>query len=691
MSGVFDQDQDKKKKKLNPIVAVTSFTFKLIASGAFLIWVSWWGYSHVMKFVLGRFDLFDTQSIQSVVFGKARVLVLNPVRTEEYLRGDPEDTIWPWRERNDPWKLADTLWYAAGMQYKGEKLESWDLISNVSQKEVGLTEYWADILLDSRISFKNIEEPDLTNIPPDYNILIVPGALLLSKAERQAIKDFVADGGALFCTWLMGCRDENGKWLGHQFLSQITGGLTSHSVEDVSGGTSFILRGRSPITAMVAPGKHLEFYTYNGYITLNLVEPRATSDAFWFSPYWNDYTNYASSSDCIIAHGKYVEGKFVWFGFSPASVQEHKDNNEILTKLIVNALGWLHGDPVVNARVWPGGYRAGGSLLLEARGSGNPVQAVVGRAIDRDVTLDLIIDDKFSPGSVSLKDISRGDLILTANLLDSVLYPEMKDQLKWMKDNSKRLASLTNKEPIGFFPVDWKPSKETLKAAARSDFSLVFSEPDPRDYGPKVTLVKQGFWWLLTGRTRMATCPKSQLSVWEWNKLKGVKGRGQLLNAMTGDLSRIRKAGGLYFGIFDPAVLVSNNAIDLPSRMAAYMDSMGVWRTSTQKVVERYTGWHGLRVSNLEITSTRYRLELSNEGKVDLTNVIYDVYLPPGRFLDVELTTQRMGFSATKLNWNRRTGVCSFVISKIGPRDNHAVFIDLITQEMLDREKLVKE
>lgn len=655
------------------------FFFQLIVGLLFLVAVGWWGYTQVLKYILGRYDFFNIQPAISTIYGAPQVLLVNPVRTEEFLRREPADTTWPYLHRHDPWKLADTLWYAPPRErHKGSEIEAWQLISYVKEREIGLANYWQDILTNSKINYKMIEEPGITDIPIKYNILILPGTLLLSAEERRAIKDFIADGGNVLACWYAGCRDENGDWLGSRFLSRLVGGLDAKQVVDSAGSTSFILRGNNPLTAMIAPGTHLEFFTYNGYITVNLIEPRSFSDAWWFDPYWRDRNNTSTRNNCIAAHGTYVKGRFVWLGFAPESVMSIDDNPEIMKKLVTNAIWWLHGRPVVNARVWPLGYSAGGSILLEARGSGKLVQRILERTKETGINLDLIIEEDNIPEGITFQDLSMGDLVLSCKDSKQVTEYEIEEQQKWMKERSRNISRLTGKSPVGLYPKNWVIGKDTKVAAIRSGFQYIFSDTIPRDYGAKVKLIAPVWWkWIFMGKRPLASIPKSQISLWEWNKLKGIRGADNLLNAMTDDMTRIRNAGGMYMGILDPTVLDKENSLDMPQKMVALMDTLGIWRANTKTLMDRFGGWRGLRVSSKSITSERVRLSLSNEGKFKMKNVVYDVHLPNG-ISEVKVTTHIVGFKVSDVSWNNIMGRCTFIIPEIGPRDNVVIFIDFI-------------
>ncbi len=650
------------------------FMFQIIFGVLLLGGAGWWGYTQVMKFVFGRYDILGMKESVSGIFGTAEVLLLDPVRTEEFLRHDEGDTTWPYRNRQDQWKLADTLWYAEGKK-RPQKLEfeAWRLIGGPDASAVTMRSYWEQTLLKDKISYKIIQEPELTKIPPGYEILIVPGALLLSKEEKKGIKDFVSDGGNLLATWLVGVRDEKGDWVGYEFLAHLLGGSVSQSVDDVAGGSSVVLRGNSPITAMIPPGTHLDLYTYNGYLTFNLFEPRSTSDGFWFKPYWRSPAGQGSGSDCLIAHGTYVKGKYVWFGFTPETVQGVKDNQTILFNIVENCYDWLQGKPILNARVWPLGFQAGGSILIDAKGNYNSIEHIVQKLTDDKIGADYIIDQKYDPKGINLKDFKLGDVVVSLQNADQMDESTFDNYLMKITNETKKIVG---KSAIGYFPFNWNYSLKLIDALAAYGVRYVFTDITPRYYGPEIKMAIRGGWWLISRRVPIGSCPKAQLSLQEWNMVKGIRGEDRLLKAMIGDLKRIRTAGGMYLGILDPEILEREKAEELPLKLATAMDSSNVWRASTAKIIERYGGWTGLRVACQQVTDTRLMLSLSNVGKIPLREVIYDLYLTDD-FSDVAFRPQKIGVNATKLLWNQKDGICTFVLTEIGPRDNLSIIVDL--------------
>lgn len=482
--------------------STTAFLFQLVIGAVVLVYLGWWGYSNGMEYVLGRFDVFDFGGQPSAFFQEPRVLLLDPVRTEDWLVHAEEDTLWPYRPREDPWRQADTLRYAEGMKRPDEDelaaREAFEIISAVSERTVDLEKYWEEALYKRGYEFKMIKEPDLLALPDGFDMLIVPGAILLSEREKNGIKDFLADGGSVLFMYLPGVRDERGNWVGYRFLSQLIGGVPSRAVEDVSGGTSFVMRGMLPITQDVAPAAHLDSYTYFGYQTFDIIEPRTTSDAYWFYPYWREDRPLGAGDNSVLAHGTYLGGRFVWFGFAPETIQGQFDNQLILDKLVASSITWLNREPVVVPRVWPSGYRSAGSVLIEAHENAELVRRTLLVAGNAGIDVDLIAPEEFNRADISFGDVPFGDLFVSTGRFDRLSELPLKDQSAWIEATTADLEENLGVPPAGLFPNDWLYNQETLEAAARWDLRYVFGEPGPRSHGAAPHTVKPRAWWIFS-------------------------------------------------------------------------------------------------------------------------------------------------------------------------------------------------
>ncbi|MBT7617826.1 MAG: hypothetical protein HN590_11140, partial [Calditrichaeota bacterium] len=638
----------------------------------------------VMAMALGRFSLFNWGTVSYEDPDKKSIILVNPVRTEIYIRRDStasdDSTLWPYTDRVVTWDAADTLWYSPGLKAPIGKDEKWYDEINQTHEEVPFVQWWEDLLYKSDLNYDVIYEEGLTNIYKGYVTLILPAALLLSDEEKRGIKEFVADGGNLLMCWSPGCRNEKGEWVGFSFLSQLMGAVPSGSIVDPTGGTSAVLLDEGPLTAMISPGTHLDFYTYNGFVKMNLMEGRSKSDAFWFKPYWKNAPTNLRRSNSVIAHGNYMNGKYVWFGFTPEAIQEQKNNHVILQKLVLNTLKWLQNDAVVRAKVWPRGYKAGGGLLTKVKGSSTSLDRMMDINQRAGINMDLILLDEFSAQTILFDENTTNDLILTTPKKNPLSGLTLKDQTRWFGTQVEWVERISGRKPNGYFPSDWNYDEFTLPAAVRENIQFVLANPNPRHYGPVGNLVSAGaFQWLLGGKKHLSTMPKTQLTTEEWAR-KGLRRKSSHFNAAIREMSRIQSTGGIYLGIFDPDVIEDINAFDLPYMVASKMDSMRFWRAPTSKLIDRFSTWQNLRVSSKEMTPTRMMISLSNEGSRSIQNVEFEVYLS-GKIDRVNMTSELVGSTPTNVLWLKERGICKFTIKNIGPRDNASIYLDKISEQ----------
>jgi hypothetical protein len=676
---------DKLKKQ------VGGFLFQLLTLAAFLTAFGIWGYSQVMKQVVGRFDFFDWQVAAATLYGAPNVLLIDPIRTEEFLRPDSahHDTLNPYHPRGDDWPLLDTLWYAPGIpMHSKDGFQAWELMGNEDFKQAGMADPWKELLFRNKIAFNLVQEPALTEIPEDVNMVILPGCLLLSNEEKLGIKEFVMNGGKLLFCWSPGCRDENGNWAGYTFLEQIVGGTLAGLVEDPTGGETILLNGSGPITAMVAPGAHLEYFTWNGNIKLNVIEPRTTVDAWEFDPYWlNGGESAAGSHPALAAHGTYVAGKFVWFSFTPDAIQPHKDNHTIMAKLALNAIDWLSGKPLADISIWPPGYSAGGSIMVKGSGSNEAIAQIQASLADHREAFDLILDPDDIPEDIELFGSKWSDIVMGSS--DTALFNSINpsDIFDWMEGSCVRLEHITGRRPRGLIFPYWDYGEFAAVGAATEGMRFVLGSPNPRFYGPTESLLRPHGWWMFSEKVQLATVPKCQVSAAEWVEFGMLKGSDGIFRAMSNDMKRIRRMGGMYIAILDPDPLLEQRASDLGERIAAKMDTLGFWLAPVGDVVDRFSGWRGMRVSITEVNATRMNMDISNESDVTMNGVRMELYLTPNIIQSVEISSQTMGIKPGNVDWNRQQGRCAFSVSEVSAGGNVSISIDVTTGEVKTAKK----
>lgn len=670
-----------KKGKVEPIGKSQTpfFTVRMFTLMLLLAIIGYWGYQQVMSQMYGRFDLFSTDTevtagVPEGWYGEPQVILINPARTEVFLRKLLDTTRWPYGPRDDNWPLADTLWYAKGNKRLTRKeIEAWRITGDKSREGM-LVDFWKDNLTKRNIHFKMYEEPALLKDLSGFDLMILPGAVLLSDSEKVAIKRFVANGGNLIMCWSVGARNENAEWVGFDYLSQLIGAVPALDVRDTTGGTSVVLNGNSPITAMIPPGTHLDFFTYNAFITMEVVEPRSHVDGWWFYPYWRE--NAEANQRAMIIHGEYLRGKFVWFSFTPETIQDAKDNHVIFDRMVGNAISWVHGKPLVNVSIWPEGYRSAAALLLEAAGSVYDLERAINQRGFNSITYDLLVDTDLPIGS-NVKLPTQVDWIIKAN--SKIKEMNIIEQNKWLQHQTERIEKYTGKKPVGLMTEKWDSNEDTYIASARSGLRFVLSEEHPRFYGPIFRTIRHSGWWIFQRKSDLMTMPKASVSIDEWLKYRGIEGYENAALWMLADVGRIANTGGIYLGIFDVRSGLSEEGQNAILKVSKTIDSIGMWRVPVSRIMERFGMWHNIKASADVVTKSRIRVNISNVGNLVVKDLPVTVYLIRD-FESVSAKSEQVGGQIKRMVWNRPQGTFTFTIDKLNAKDNITIYIDVMAR-----------
>jgi hypothetical protein len=117
---------------------------------------------------------------------------------------------------------------------------------------------WEMALKESGIPFRTIHDEDLAGgLEPSSGILVLPMVQCLSDSQKRSIRKFLAGGGGLVATGPLGVRDENGKWLGWDYLQEITA-LKNVTMVPQEERTYAVFRGNQYYSGSVPPGYRLE-------------------------------------------------------------------------------------------------------------------------------------------------------------------------------------------------------------------------------------------------------------------------------------------------------------------------------------------------------------------------------------------------------------------------------------------------
>ncbi len=211
---------------------------------------------------------------------------------------------------------------------------------------------WELLLLGLRIPFRWIDERDLNGkIDPDFSVVIMPSAELLSERHRRRIESYVMNGGSLIVSGRFGLFDEVGMRVDEAWTNKMLGADMVIDVKQQPSGFMHSIDGNIPLGDGIAPGFQFNVAAQNPLV---LARPRVASSGGRFFPYSPlQVPLYEGLTSILYSH--YGTGRVVWFGFNPQDVPRMRQEQENYQRLVVNALTLLGRATSVALAPWPEG------------------------------------------------------------------------------------------------------------------------------------------------------------------------------------------------------------------------------------------------------------------------------------------------------------------------------------------------
>jgi Polysaccharide deacetylase len=195
-------------------------------------------------------------------------------------------------------------------------------------------------------------------------VLLLPSTVALSSRERQAIVNFRARGGSVLATWLCGVRDENGAWLGFDFMENT---LDAKVVGDTSADKddSFLMpNGDSPVSNALPAGQRVWLERVKGWFPLRLSGRFGAAHMMDWSRTFN-----ADKETTVLVFDERPlplnrASRSVVLGYPERLWQSA--NPEYLEAINYNVISWLLRLPSAYKPAWPAPYSSAMALAIDA-------------------------------------------------------------------------------------------------------------------------------------------------------------------------------------------------------------------------------------------------------------------------------------------------------------------------------------
>jgi peptidoglycan/xylan/chitin deacetylase (PgdA/CDA1 family) len=179
-------------------------------------------------------------------------------------------------------------------------------------------------------------------------VLVLPSALALSEAERNAVLAFRDKGGSVLATWATGTRNETGGWVGWQFLEKLGATHVAELPNDVDS-RQLVLNGESPLSHTHPAGQRL----WMGKTSEALLRLKGESSVGRFMN-WARVADDARRSEgaVVFSETKETASRAVVFAFSESAWESRPFAAHIL---IDDTLKWLLHEAIAVRAAWPEG------------------------------------------------------------------------------------------------------------------------------------------------------------------------------------------------------------------------------------------------------------------------------------------------------------------------------------------------
>ena len=213
---------------------------------------------------------------------------------------------------------------------------------------------WRSFFRRNKVHVREAKASELAGIK-EKAVLIVPSAVVLSDAERKAIRSRIAAGWSVLGTWALGTRDEKGASRGYGFLEEIFGVKVVYDKPPEGDFRFFLPYGATPLTHRLRAGQRM-YFRPSGESPLRL---RTDHGAGRIS----DYNRDVSAPHLVMPVMAFDERDGSRRAYIGAPESSWDSAQAEMDALLFGTLDWLKRKPIVFKGVWPDAYEA--AVLLE--------------------------------------------------------------------------------------------------------------------------------------------------------------------------------------------------------------------------------------------------------------------------------------------------------------------------------------
>lgn len=501
----------------------------------------------------------------------------------------------------------------------------------------GALNHWSRLAREVGGQVREASSADELHSLDPQELLLMPEAPCLSRAEVGAIRAHLAGGGGMVSNWALGVRDEDCEWRGWETLGNLTGAGEVREVE-VREALYLTVPGETPFSPGMDPGTRIELRP-DPSLALALEGPRV---------YWSDWALNPAPDESgggadVAASTTRPEagGRSTWFGFRLSQAATSRDSLR-LERLVKNGILWASGVPRAYPATWPHGRRAAMILAQDVESESRNALAMA------DLLRELSIPGSFFPVSqLVLEDRELASALASAGEVGTqtsdnrpVAGLSRRDQVLRLRRSWTDIQGWTGVGPMGLRPPEETLDNNTLEAWREVGGQYILATNEARSASPEVYRVGGGTVILLP---RLI---KDDFNVFvQDGALRGER----LTEAFLAGAKKLRAIGGLAVVSTHTQIVGSERRLDALRTLADTVRAQGDWWLSEAGNVARW--WNqraAIRVSFLpseeedpeaqevasqdSLSSETEPILISVEGPEEeaVTGLWIDIVLPEG-------------------------------------------------------------
>lgn len=552
-----------------------------------------------------------------------------------------------------------------------------------AERYIVLSELWMDYLERSNIEAEIISDNELPVRLEEFNLLILPMTICLSDSQISEVKRFLSRGRGVIASHASGLRDETGRQRKWSLASDLTGSAGFHFFRPEEEGevVSFITAGGTPVSAGMSPGERIKLHTFDSPAGIEILEPRVRTAGFWedadaaFSPATH------TGKNAPAAYGKYLEGRFVWFGFTMRSVAEAEGSWRNFDIFLDNALKWAAKRTLVDKGAWPGMEKAAAIFAVKfaVKAENDFLEALSIVQYLKTLGIEPVGIIPASPAEINLAGIHRvsaaGGIIPFFS--EEELFPA---QPQAEKERAVRTVKSLLESEFGT-SIDGIAVREgdreditLVNAAFRSRLNYVWITGN-RALSPS----------LLGANVRQPIFRRTGQPVFFYGESRALQKFYEyemrspriLLRDLKSELDRVALWGGMLPLIIHADKIRREDLSVFMPEFIRYMEENNIMRRSPSRTAEWWRSYENVRLSAGEDRPGRISIIISNTGGGRLETLPVYIY-PPALPSEIRIQAEKIGAPIPGHRIDSAGGRIILDIENMSPNESRTYFITFL-------------